>query len=74
MESADWYSHIRVKYCDKCREVVNREQTAARMAKYRRNLKEENKEQKVRIKCLELENESLRERLKLLVGVEVGAE
>lgn len=33
-ENCDYYRHIRIKYCDKCRVIVNREKTLERVKRY----------------------------------------
>lgn len=65
-DSADWYSHIRIKYCDECRAIINREQAAARLKRYKQRKKEADKLRDARLKELELENQILRDKLKLL--------
>ena len=35
INSSDWYSHIRIQYCDACRKQSDREKTAIRVAKLR---------------------------------------
>lgn len=57
---SDWYSHIRIKYCDKCREKMNKKNTAERAKAYRKRKQEEHAELLSRCKALETENELLR--------------
>ena len=64
VDRADWYSHIRIKYCDECRPIVEREKTAARLKRFRERQKEAAKIRDQRLKDLELENRILRDRLK----------
>ena len=64
VDRADWYSHIRVKYCDECRPIVEREKTAARLKRFRERQKEAARVRDQRLKDLELENLVLREKLK----------
>lgn len=59
INSSDWYSHIRIQYCDACRKQSDREKTAIRVAKLR-----ERKRQKDKFRDKELE--LMRERNKLL--------
>lgn len=59
INSSDWYSHIRIQYCDTCRKQSDREKTAIRVAKLR-----ERKRQKDKFRDKELE--LMRERNKLL--------
>ena len=56
----NYYSHIRIKYCDKCREIVKREQTAARVRRLKERKKAEHKEELTRLELLQRENETLR--------------
>ena len=65
-DSSDWYSHIRIKYCDECRKVVEREQAAERLKRYKQRKKEADRIRDARLKELELENQILRDKLKFL--------
>ena len=65
-ETDDWYRHIRVQYCDDCRKIVDKEQAAARFRRYKERQKEAARLRDERLKELEIENEILREKLKLL--------
>ena len=65
-DNSDWYSHIRIKYCDECRKIVDREQAAARLKRYKQRKKEADRVRDARLKELELENQILRDKLKLL--------
>ena len=64
--SSDWYSHIRIKYCDECREIVRKEKAAARVKRLRERKKENEKAMKDNLRKLELENEILRSKIELL--------
>lgn len=64
VDGTDYYSHIRIKYCDNCRKEIKREQTARRMRELRRRAKEEKKLLKTRVQLLEEENTVLRENIK----------
>ena len=59
-ESTDYYSHIRIKYCDACRKIVEKEQAAERLKRWRANKKQEEKLKDDKITLLEQENEILR--------------
>lgn len=59
VNSSDWYSHIRIEYCEVCRKQSDREKTALRVAKLR-----ERKRQKDKFRDMELE--LLREKVKML--------
>ena len=63
-DKADWYSHIRIKYCDECRPIVDKEKAAARLKRFRERQKEAAKVRDQRLKDLELENRILRDKLK----------
>lgn len=65
-DNSDWYSHIRIKYCDDCRKIINREQAAERLKRYKQRKKEADRVRDARLKELELENQILRDKLKLL--------
>ena len=53
----DYYSLIRRKYCDRCRKIIDNQQTAERMKRARRNKKALNQKNDLLIQ----ENEKLRE-------------
>lgn len=59
-----WYRHIRIMYCDKCREEVNRIKNADRVRKFKKKQKKQLEIDEKKIKNLEDENRILRERLK----------
>lgn len=63
IESSDWFSHMSIKYCDECREVVKREQNRANIAAFRKRKKESDKAKDEMLRQLKLENEILRARL-----------
>ena len=70
VSSADWYSHIRVQYCESCRKQSDREKTAIRVAELRKRKKQKDKFRdrelelmRKKNKMLEEENELLRQRL-----------
>lgn len=70
IDSADWYSHIRIQYCDACRKQSDREKTAIRVAKLRERKRQKDKfrDQELelmreRVAILEEENELIRQRL-----------
>lgn len=60
VNTADWFSHISIKYCEDCAITVKRERTAARLKEYRKREKARKKEQLEYIKLLEAENRNLR--------------
>lgn len=67
---SDWYSHIRIQYCESCRRQSDREKTAIRVAKLRERKKQKDKFRdrelelmRKKNKMLEEENELLRQRL-----------
>ncbi|MBR0485905.1 MAG: hypothetical protein IJJ69_14210 [Oscillospiraceae bacterium] len=53
----DYFSHIKIKYCDSCREVIRREQARNRVNELRKRKKEKDK---FRDKELELMKEKVR--------------
>ena len=70
VSSADWYSHIRVQYCESCRKQSDREKTAIRVAELRKRKKQKDKFRdrelelmREKSKMLDEENELLRQRL-----------
>lgn len=63
IDSADWYSHMRIKYCDTCREQVKKTQAAERNKRARARRKEEYKALVERVRNFEIENEILRARI-----------
>lgn len=65
-DTADWYSHIRIQYCDECKKIVEKEKAAERFRRYKQRQKEAAAQRDIRIKELELENSILREKLKAL--------
>lgn len=62
-ENTDYYSHIRVKYCESCRKIVEREQAAERLKRWRANKKTQDKLKDEKITLLEEENEVLRKNI-----------
>ena len=70
VNSSDWYSHIRVQYCDVCRKQSDREKTAIRVAELRKRKRQKDKfrDRELELmreqnKLLEVDNELLRQRL-----------
>ena len=61
---SSWYRHIRIMYCDECREQVQRIQNADRVRKYRAKKQRQTEFNEIKLKTLETENEILRQRLK----------
>lgn len=67
---SDWYSHIRIQYCESCRKQSDREKTAIRVAELRKRKRQKDKFRdrelelmKERNQLLQEENEILRQRL-----------
>ena len=67
---SDYFSHIRILYCEECRKQVKREQTLARVHELRKRKKQKDKYRDAelllmqeRLKLLEEENELLRKRV-----------
>lgn len=70
VNSSDWYSHIRVQYCDVCRKQSDREKTAIRVAELRKRKRQKDKFRdrelelmKERNQLLQEENEILRQKI-----------
>ena len=70
VNSSDWYSHIRVQYCDVCRKQSDREKTAIRVAELRKRKRQKDKFRdrelelmREKNKMLEEENEILRQKI-----------
>jgi len=61
---SSWYRHIRIMYCDECREQVQRIQNADCVRKYRAKKQRQAEFNEIKLKTLETENEILRQRLK----------
>ena len=66
INTSDYYSHIRIKYCPDCKEIVLREKTKARMQRLRERKKLQEQERNMKIKQLEAENDILRKRLEAI--------
>lgn len=62
-EETDYYRHIRIKYCDYCRDTAVRLQTAARVARLRERKKQKDALRDEQLHLLVQENELLRERV-----------
>lgn len=60
INTADYYSHISIKYCPKCAEIVEREKTAARVKALRQRKKQKDKLRDEQLVLLQEENELLR--------------
>lgn len=63
-----WYRHIRIMYCDQCREEVKRIKNADRVRKFKKKQKKQLEVDEKKIKNLEDENRILRERLKAFMN------
>lgn len=58
--TADYFRHLSVKYCDKCREIVKREKNAEAVKRYRQRKKAEKTAKQTKVELLQAENEMLR--------------
>lgn len=65
-DNANYYRHLSVKYCDKCKEIVNKEQTAKRMKALRERKREKERLKETENQLREKENNLLRERLQIM--------
>lgn len=63
INTADYYSHIRKKYCTECAPNANRENARERSARVRRQARENNKLSRELANKLLTENKLLREQL-----------
>ena len=63
IDTDDYFRHLSVKYCDRCRDIVQREKTAARVANLRKRKKEKDKYRDEQLELLKQENELLRQRI-----------
>lgn len=64
--TADYYRHLSVKYCDKCREIVRREKNAQSVKRYRRRKRQGKALQTSNIELLQQENELLTKKNEVL--------
>lgn len=55
-DSCDYYRHIRVKYCDECRVIVNREKNAERVRRCKERKKLNKRIEDNKLNILESEN------------------
>lgn len=62
-DSTDYYSHIRIKYCDTCRAIVKKQQTAKRVQALRQRKREENALIKSQNELLKRENELIKQNI-----------
>lgn len=58
--SADYYSHISIKYCRPCAAIAERESNTARVNAARKKKREQQKERDIQLALLKEENELLR--------------
>lgn len=63
IDQSDFYSFIRIKYCDKCRAEVKRKQTLARVHALRQRKKQIDIERDTQLELLKQENELLRQNI-----------
>ena len=63
LNTADYFSHIRIKYCPQCAKKVEHEQTAARVAALRKRKKQKDKYRDEQLVLLREENELLRKNI-----------
>lgn len=60
INTADFYSFIRIKYCCDCKQEVKRQQTLERVHKLRQRKKQIDIEKNIQLDLLKKENELLR--------------
>lgn len=63
INTADYFSHIRIKYCPECRRAAEQEQTALRVKALRQRRRAKNKVLDEQLELLKEENELLRQRI-----------
>lgn len=63
IEQSDFYSFIRIKYCDTCRQEVKRQQTLKRVHALRERKKQIEIERNTQLELLKQENELLRQNI-----------
>ena len=66
VSSADWYSHIRVQYCDACRKQSDREKTAIRVAELRKRKRQKDKFRDRELELMKERNQLLQEENEIL--------
>ncbi|MDE5772173.1 MAG: hypothetical protein K2I06_11205 [Ruminococcus sp.] len=66
VNTADWYSHMSIKYCDFCRRESEREKTALRVAALRKRKKQKDKFRDEQLVIIAERNELLRAENELL--------
>lgn len=66
VDVADWYSHLSIKYCRPCAEVVKREQTLERVHRLRQRKKIKDKYRDEQLELLRQQTELMQEKIKLL--------
>ena len=62
-ETANYYSHIRLKYCPDCRQAVEKRQSLERVRRYRERKRQQDRETAEQLRLLKEENELLRLRV-----------
>lgn len=78
VNSADWYSHMSIKYCTACKKIVDREKTLARVHELRKRKRQKDKYRDMELEQLKeqakLQEEMLELQKKLIVKLreEVG--
>lgn len=63
---ADWYSHLSIKWCPECAEIVKREQTLERVHKLRQRKKLKDKYRDEQLELLRKQTELMQEQIRLL--------
>ena len=63
INTADYFSHIRIKYCNDCKADANRENARERAARIRKQSRENNKLRRELNDALRVENRLLRDEL-----------
>lgn len=63
INTADYYSHISIKYCRSCSAAAARENNTARVNAARKRKREQNKQRDIQLDLLQTENELLRKNI-----------
>ncbi|MDE6781365.1 MAG: hypothetical protein K2J40_07905 [Ruminococcus sp.] len=59
VDTADWYSHLSIKWCPVCAEIVKREQTLERVHRLRQRKKMKDKYRDEQLVLIQKQNELL---------------
>lgn len=63
LNTADYYSHLSIKYCNICKKQAEKEKTALRVAKLRERKKQKDRFRDEQLELLKEENELLKKHI-----------